>query len=470
MSVRGDHAVVIGGSIGGCPAAMVLSEFFDRVTVLDRDELPLHAEHHRGVPQSPHLHGLLYGGRLTLDELFDDGFTAAMREAGGPYFDFAKHQAFRFPEGWIKRAPGNLMVIFSTRWTMEHVIRELTRREATISFAVGQAAGFTTTADGQRVTGIKLKDGGQIEADLVVDAAGRGSKSPAWMEEIGFAAPQESWVRSFLGYSTVYGFVPEEAWPGDIKSIAAPPFPGTTRGGFVVPQENGLVGIMAAGQTRDYPPADEQGLREFLRTAITPVLFEMYEQLEPETEIRTTKTSHNRLVRWHELQRRPQGFLAIGDAVAAFNPVYGQGITTAALQAKALRQALNDNDELETVVAGFPARAMEVCQFAWTGATDADCAFEGTEVANLERTESDAEITAYLSKLRLATTLDSLVAQAFFRAQGSMQGALLFEPDLMERVERVCGEWDDEPRDLLRPPEWAEDAPPVAAYIEGGEE
>lgn len=463
MSVRRDHALVIGGSVSGSPAAKVLSEFFDRVTILDRDELPEHAEHHRGVPQSPHLHGLLYGGRLTLDELFDDGFTNAMREAGGPYFDFAKHQAFRFPEGWIHRAPGDLMVIFATRWTMEHVIRELARKESNISFDVGQAAGFTTTADKQRVTGVKLKDGRTIEADLVVDAAGRASKSPNWMEEIGFSAPAESWVRSFLGYATVYGYLPEDAWPGDIKSIAAPPFPGTTRGGFVVPQENGLVGIMAAGQTRDYPPADKEGFGEFLKTAITPVLSEMYEQLEPETEIRTTKTSHNRLVRWHELERRPQGFLAIGDAVAAFNPVYGQGITTASLQAKALRQALNDHDELDPVVANFPQRAMEVCQFAWTGATDADCSFEGTEIENLERTEADAEITAYLSKLRLATTLDAFVAQAFFRAQGSMQGELLFEPELMARVAQVCDDWDEEPRDLSRPPEWADEQAPVAA-------
>jgi hypothetical protein len=189
----------------------------------------------------------------------------------------------------------------------------------------------------------------------------------------------------------------------------------------------------------------------------------MFDQLEPETEIRSTKTSHNRLVRWDELERRPEGFLAIGDAVAAFNPVYGQGITTASLQAKALRHSLNDHDDLGAVVDAFPMRANEVCAFAWTGATDADCAFETTEIENLERTEADAEITAYLSKLRLATTLDAYVAQAFFRAQGSMQGELLFEPELMARVEQVCDDWDEEPRDLSRPPEWADEQAPVAA-------
>ncbi len=463
MSVRSDHAVVIGGSCSGLAAAKVLSEFFSQVTIVDRDELPAHAEHHRGVPQSPHLHGLLYGGRLALDELFDDGFTDAMRAAGGPYFDFARHQAFRFPEGWIKRAPGDLMVIFATRWTMEHVIRELVRAVDNVQFEVGQAVGLVTTAGGERVSGIKLKDGRVIEGDIVIDAAGRGSKAPKWMEELGFTAPEESIVRSFLGYATVYGHVPDDAWPGDIKSIAAPPFPGTTRGGFVVPQENGLVGIMAAGQARDYPPGDEPGFREFLKTAITPVLSEMYEQMEAETEIRTTKTSHNRLIGWHELDRRPAGFLAIGDAVAAFNPVYGQGITTGAMQAKALREELVAHDQIDTVVDNFPARARAVCDFAWTGATDADMAFEGTETENIERSAPDPEIVSYLSKMRLATTLDSYVAVSFFRAQGSMRGELLFEPELMERVERVVAEWDEAPRELDRPPEWSDDKAPVAA-------
>jgi 2-polyprenyl-6-methoxyphenol hydroxylase-like FAD-dependent oxidoreductase len=463
VSVRGDHAIVIGGSVSGCPTAKVLSEFFDRVTVVDRDDLPEHAEHHRGVPQSPHLHGLLYGGRLTIDEIFDDRFTDSMRAAGGLYFDWANNQAFRFPEGWTRRAPGDLMVIFATRWTMEHVIRDLARRESSIDWEVGQVVGFTTTEGRSRVTGVTLKDGRTLKADLVVDAAGRASKSPKWVEEIGFQAPEESYVRSFLGYATVYGHLPQDAWPGDILSIAAPPFPGTTRGGFVVPQENGLVGIMAAGQSRDYPPTDKAGFTEFLRTAISPLLGEMWEQLEPETEIRSTKTSHNRLVRWHELERRPRGFLAIGEAVAAFNPVYGQGITIASLQAKALRQSLNDHDDLDAVVDIFPARAKDVWTHAWTHATDADCAFEGTEIENLERTEADAETSAYLSKVRLAATLDAYVAQAFFRAQGSMQGELLFEPELKARVEQVCTDWDEEPRDLSRPPEWADAEAPAAA-------
>jgi 2-polyprenyl-6-methoxyphenol hydroxylase-like FAD-dependent oxidoreductase len=394
MSVRGDHAIVVGGSVAGMPAAKVLSRYFDRVTIVERDELPEHADHHRGVPQSPHLHGLLYGGRITMDELYDDGeFTEAMRAVGGPYFDFARHQAFRFPEGWIKRAPGDLMVIFATRWTMEHVIRKLTQKVSNVTFDVGQVIGLTAGEGGKRITGVRVKgaDGSErvLEADLVIDAAGRGSKSPKWLEEHGYAPPVESVVRSFLGYATVYGYVPDDAWPGDIKSIAAPPFPGTTRGGFVVPQENGLVGFMAAGQSRDYPPGDKAGFSEFFRTAITPVLSEMWEQCIPETEIKTTRTSHNRLRRWHELERRPNGFIPMGDAVAAFNPVYGQGITTAAMQAKALGESLDGSDSLEDVVQGFADQAMGVCQFAWNVATDADLGFAGTEVENLTVGEND---------------------------------------------------------------------------------
>src|SRR5688572_17922503 len=103
MAVAGDHAIVVGGSAVGLPTARALSRYFSTVTVVERDVLPDRPEDRRGVPQSAHLHGLLCGGRTTLDEIYGDGrFTAAMRAAGAHYYDFARHQAFRFPEGWIR--------------------------------------------------------------------------------------------------------------------------------------------------------------------------------------------------------------------------------------------------------------------------------------------------------------------------------------------------------------------------------
>ncbi len=459
MSIQGDHAVVIGASVGGLPTAKVLSERFAKVTVIERDPLPETAEHRRGVPQSPHLHGLLYGGRMTLDEIFgDEGFTRGMRDAGAPYFDFAQHQAFRFPEGWIKRSPGNLMIVFATRWGMEHVVRTLATDVANITFKHATATDLVMSADGSRVVGVRTAgDDGEevVEADLVVDACGRASKTPKWLAAHGYEPPVESVVRSYLGYATVYGHLPEDAWPGDVRSLAAPPFPGTTRGGFVVPQENGLVGLMAAGQSRDYPPSDPEGFGEFLRTSICPLMHEMWQQLEPVTEIRTTRTSHNRLRRWHELERRPERFIAVGDATCAFNPVYGQGITTAALQAKALRGALAERDDLDEVVRDFPDQAMSACQFAWSAATDADIAFDGTDVENLKVEETDPKVAAYFSKLRLATTLDAEVARAFFTAQGNMRGDLLFAPELVELVERVTDD-ANVPDPELNPPAWSE--------------
>lgn len=466
MPVRGDHAIVLGGSVAGLPTARVLSRYFDTVTIVERDPLPDRAEHRPGVPQSPHLHGLLYGGRLLFDEIYgDEAFTEAMRAVGGPYFDFGRHQAFRFPEGWIKRTSCDLMVVFATRWTMEHVVRRLTQQVPNIHFVQGHVTGLLADTTGARVTGVKARgEEGEwtLEADLVVDACGRGSRSPKWLEKLGFTPPEESVVRSFLGYATVYGYVPDDAWPGDIKSIAAPPFPGATRGGFVVPQENGLVGIMAAGQSRDYPPGDEEGFTEFLRTAITPVMYDMWRQCEPVTEIETTKTSQNRLRRWHELDRRPQGFIPIGDAVAAFNPVYGQGMTSAVLQAKTLGDRLAENDDLDAVMTGFPEDAVQASQFAWSAATDADLGFPVTEVENLAVSDKDPETISYLSDMRRAATFDGGVASAFFRAQATLNGGLLFQPQVMERVRTVLAEAGPDERDHERPPEWSEDAEPIA--------
>jgi 2-polyprenyl-6-methoxyphenol hydroxylase-like FAD-dependent oxidoreductase len=458
MPVRGDHAVVVGASLAGLPAARVLSEFFDRVTVVERDVLPDGPSHRRGVPQSSHLHGILYGGRLQLDELYGD-FTETMREFGAPYFDFARHQAFLFPEGWIRRAPGDLMVVFATRWTTEHVVRTLTRRITNIKFLQGQVTGLTASTDGARVTGVTVKgDDGELvlEADLVIDASGRGSKAPKWIEALGYEPPRDSIVQSFLGYATVYGTLPDDAWPGDIKSIAAPPYPGKTRGGFIAPQENGLVGVMAAGQSRDHPPGDPDGFAEFLRTAISPVLYEMWSRLEPETNISTTQTSQNRLRRWHELSRRPGRFIPVGDALAAYNPIYGQGITTAALQANALAARLEGLDDLDAVVSLVVDDLVAVSAFAWSAATDSDLSFPGTEAENLNGS-TDPEAAAYFQAVRRLTTEDAYVAQAFFRAMGLQKPELLFTPDIRERVERRASQPDLRLADIARPPAFAED-------------
>lgn len=469
MSVHGDHAIVIGGSIAGMAAARALCPFFDQVTIVERDEMPFTEERprevpltRRGVAQGAHLHGLLYASRTTFDELYD-AFTDEMLAVPVPFFDMCRHQALLLPEGWIARAPGDFRVTFATRWTTEWVVHKLTTRMPNISFAVGQVVGLTTTSNGKQVTGVRaLGPDGEctLDAELVVDASGRGSKAPKWIEELGYTPPIETTVRSFLGYATTYCHLPEDAWPGDLRSITAPPIPGFTRGGSINPQEDGIVGVIAVGQARDYPPRDREGFTEFLRTGVTPVIHDMWVRAEQLCDIAITKTSTNQLRRWHELADRPQRFIALGDAYAAFNPVYGQGITTAALSAKALRDRLREHD-LDKGVDLLQQELFDISSFPWATATMNDLAFEGTETENLDA-HMPMDAIEYFAQVRRLATEDPYVGGMMFRAIGTQDPNLLFQEPILTRVGARADQPDGPKPDYSMPPLYALDRTPQA--------
>ena len=470
MSQHGGHAIVIGGSIAGMAAARALSHFFDHVTIVERDEMPFTPERprevpltRRGVPQGAHLHGLLYVARTTLDELYD-AFTDEMLAIPTPFFDMCRHQALLLPEGWIARAPGEFRVTFATRWTTEWVVHKLTRQVPNITFDVGQVVGLAPSGNNKQVTGVVAlrPDGGRhvIEADLVVDASGRGSRAPGWVEELGYAPPVETTVRSYLGYATTYCRLPEDAWPGDLRSITAPPIPGHSRGGSINPQEDGIVGVIAVGQARDYPPRDREGFTEFLRTGVTPVIYEMWQRAEQICDIATTKTSTNQLRRWHEMADRPQRFLALGDAYAAFNPVYGQGITNAAICAKTLRDRLREHD-LDKAVDVLVQEFFEISAFPWTTATMNDLAFDATETDNLD-VPPPPEAVEYFAQVRRLATEDPYVGGMMFRAIGTQDPSLLFAEPVARRVVARAALPDGPPPDFTAPPLYALDRTPRA--------
>ncbi|TFE30978.1 FAD-dependent oxidoreductase [Frankia sp. B2] len=471
MPVQRDHAVIVGGGIAGLTAARVLSEHFAAVTILDRDALPTTVEERRNVPQAPHLHGLLFGGASALDELYG-GFTVAMTDQGAPPYDPQRDVAYFFPEGWIRRAPSDMRSVFGTRALTEHTIRTLTRRLPNVRFRHAETIGLRR-AGGDRVDAVVCDDldglGGLIEAELVVDAGGRASRSPHWLADAGFDAPPESTVQPFLGYATVHCHLPEDALPGDLRAVCAPPAPHNTRGAFLLPEENNLYGLMAVGTSRDFPPGDPAGFDEFLRTAVTPVLHEMWQRAEPVTDIRTTRMSVNRLRRWNELARRPQGFIAVGDAVAVYNPVYGQGMTAAVLQAVALRDRLRQADDLDTAVERLHDDVMAVTSFAWQAATASDLVFPVTESRNMPAPTPEERAGAqYLGMVRATAVDDAYVAGEFYRALGLIRPEFLLADEVRTRVERWVADPPAPTDDLSRPPAWADADPPTRSRPPSG--
>jgi 2-polyprenyl-6-methoxyphenol hydroxylase-like FAD-dependent oxidoreductase len=450
--IRLGHAVVVGGSMAGLAAAAALHPHVDHVTVVERDGFADSPMNRRGVPQGHHAHALMTGGRAALDQLLP-GFSDAMHAAGAPLLDQPRDIAFLTGQGWLARAETGVETFSVRRPVLEFVVRTLVQGLENVSLIEGTVSELLATPDGRRITGVVLTDAGgarvDLEADLVLDASGRGSKAPKWLAALGYPDAPEVEVQPFLGYASRLLDVPEEAWPDGLHGVLALPYPGATRGGAVFRQDSGYSILTAAGTGKDYPPGDEDGLRAFLQSAMTPVVWEIVSQAEPLTEIATTRTSTNRLRAYHQMATRPARFLPIGDALCALNPAYGQGMTNGARQARHLENLLATSKGIDEVVDRFPSDVAELNAFAWGVATSSDMAFPTTQANGLPApTPADLEAGIYMQRVERAATADPWLVGQLQGAINSMDPAPLFSEAVRHKVE----EWDGRDR-----PAWSTD-------------
>lgn len=456
MGYMDDHAVVIGGSIAGLLTARVLADFYREVTIVEKDDLPEKPTVRRGIPQGSHLHVLQQGGHEIFEELFP-GLTKRSQELGAEVADACKVVARYTGRGWLTRASSEVPSLLQRRPRLEHVTREMMLERPTVKIVAATALAPLSAVDRKRVTGILVRrdDGSEeaIEADLVVDAAGRASRAPAWFESLGYRAPDEATVESFMGYASRVVKVPEEAWPGDMRAMNSMPVPGFTRGGVIHIQDNGVHLVTAGGQARDYPPKGEEEFAEYLRTSMCPALHDVYARAEPLSEIVTTRTGVNRLRRFDRLAARPARFIPIGDAVCAFDPIYGQGMTTAALCARHLGRELARTEDIDAVVESFPADVLSVTEFAWNLATGVDAHFPGAVVQGVDTGSAREEDAAYFRAVQDCATEDPDVLVALVETQGRMTSEPIRRPEIAKRV-RAWAESGRTPTndDPTRPP------------------
>jgi 2-polyprenyl-6-methoxyphenol hydroxylase-like FAD-dependent oxidoreductase len=345
----GRHAVVVGGSIGGMLAARVLADHFDRVTIIERDQLPDESKDRPGVPQARHLHFLFKRGLMVVEELLP-GVTADLLEAGSHLLDQGRDFRILYRSGWSPRGELGLEFCTFTRPLLEATIRRHLTADARISLREGfDVAGLMVSADGSRVEGVTvqprhhdpnaLPEVETLAADLVVDTSGRGSKAPEWLAAAGFPKPEETVINAFWGYASRI-YEPVEDLKKDwltLFLINRPPY--QPRAGIIQPIEGNRWMVTLAGVSHDYPPTDEEGFLKFARSLSSPELYRAIEHAKPLSRISGYRRTENRL-RHFDKAKVPQGFAALGDSVCAFNPVYGVGMTLVGLEAAALRDSL----------------------------------------------------------------------------------------------------------------------------------
>jgi flavin-dependent dehydrogenase len=332
------HAVVLGGGVAGLLAAAVLGKRFDAVTVVERDRFE--AQSRQGAPQSRHAHLLLARGAQAVDEILP-GAVDDLVAAGARKIRMPRDIITLTPAGWLPRFDHGLYLISCQRPLLDTVLRQRVLGGVTPRPGA-DAVGLVGDRDG--ITGVRVRDRdtgavARIDADLVVDATGAGSKAPDWLAELGGERPAEVVVDAGIRYATRIYRTPKAL--GDFPAVCVQPDPTSApRGGVVLPVEDGRWIVSLTGMRGHEPPTDEDGFGQFARGLRHPLIAELIAGAEPQGPIRGYAAPPNRMRRFPDVP----GFVAIGDAVCTFNPVYGHGMTVAALGALTLRDRTRQQD------------------------------------------------------------------------------------------------------------------------------
>ncbi|MEV6360620.1 FAD-dependent oxidoreductase [Nocardia asteroides] len=374
MVRHGEHAVVLGASLAGLLAARVLSDSYDRVTVVERDRLE-DGGPRRGVPQGKHVHALLPSGSQSLETLFP-GLLAELRAQGTKviedytdfYFSIAGHRV-------SAAVQPNVPTYLPTRPRLEYQVRERVRSLPAVRIADARdVVGLVLDEHAGRVAGVRVmpRTAGSAEeivpADLVVDAMGRGTRTPGWLTELGYDRPIEESVSVHIGYSSLSLRLRPGTEPETLVLIGPTPTRPTGMALFATEDDTWL--FTATGYRDNHPGTTFESMVDGVAGFAPAQVVDALRQAEPLSDVATYRYDANRWRRYDRASRFPRGLIVCGDALCGFNPIYAQGMSVTALQAMALRAVLrSDGDDLERRY--FRAAAAPV-RIAWQLAVGAD--------------------------------------------------------------------------------------------------
>ncbi|CAJ61855.1 FAD-dependent oxidoreductase [Frankia alni] len=441
------HAVVLGAGIAGLLAARVLSESFDRVSVLDRDDLPGTGDTgdlgsglgaglgaRRGVPQAGHLHALMDRGREILEELHP-GLVTRLVAAGAPTSEALVGGRWYLQGRRVGPVSTGLTSVLASRPLLE---RELRRRTAALPgvrlLPRTAVIGLVGVGADESVTGVRIRAGAGdgastvLAADLVVDASGRNSRSLDWLAAAGHPAPPTSRVTVDLGYaSRIYQRRPEHLG-GDLSVIISTT-PGLRGGGAAAVEGDRWI-VTLAGLLGEHPPTDDDGFRAFARRLPAPDIADLIGTATPLTDAVPYRFRESVRRHFEAVRRPPDGIVVIGDALCSFNPLYAQGMTVAAQQALVLRDCLSGG------LRGLPGRFYRavgpVLDVAWDMATSSDLRYPA--VAG-RRTLRGRVTGSYAARAQRRAHRDPAVARTLMRVVHLAEPpTALLRPALAARV------------------------------------
>lgn len=433
----GTRALVLGGSIAGLFAARVLADAYDEVFIVDRDVLVGTRVPRRHCPQTYQANGLLARGVQVMEELFP-GIVDELVAHGAHKGDLSGTCRWYAQGNRLKQQIGNLTTLGVLRPELEWHIRERVQQYTNVTFVEQHdILGLATTADNSRVVGARVQAHGEstekvIDADLVVDATGRGSRTPVWLEQLGYDKPEEERKKVDLVYVTQHfrlrpGCNPFEGH----AAINQIPHPGLPRGCVFFPTDKGLLEMTTYGLLGDHPPTDQAGLYAWLKSLAAKDCYEALRYADPVDQpvpfrFPTTLRRH-----YQKLDRFPEGLLVTGDAVTCFNPVYAGGMSVAALCAITMRAHLHSGaspDPLDY----FHDLARNAIDAPWEMTTTVDLSFPGVVGKRSMKVRIG---NRYLKRVQVAATRSGKITAAYFTAAGLVKPPeSLMRPGFMLKV------------------------------------
>lgn len=441
----GRRAVVIGGGIGGLSVAGALAGYFEQVDVLERDRLTASAKSRPGIAQDRHPHGLLAGGLKALDEIFR-GFGRDLTAAGAISVRIAQELRYeRADVGALPIRDFGLSVLCASRPLIEFVLRRRVMGVANIRLRPECRVTQILPADGV-VRGVRFDRGAgrseTLESDLVIDASGRGALTLALLDALGWERPKVTEVGVELSYATAVVPIPAHAKPDWKLVLTQPDPPALARKAVLLPMEGDRWIVTVADRRGTARLETWDSFLAALRRVITPTIYNALCHATPPEGIRHYGFSASQWRHFERLPCLPRGVLPVADALCRFNPIHGQGMSSATMQARLLQtvleQAAAKPDPLAAAQAGFMAEVESVLQTPWNMSTSADLAFPDTRGERPENFDKGRQFEAALFRAAVA---DPVVHRALIEVSHLLETQeLLHEPRMMERIEAFSAE------------------------------
>jgi 2-polyprenyl-6-methoxyphenol hydroxylase-like FAD-dependent oxidoreductase len=424
-------AVVIGAGMAGLTAARVLSSRFSQVTVLDRDSLPTGSSPRRGVPQSSQPHILLSSGLQELTTLFP-GFDQELIAAGGTRIDLGAGLAtFRYGRRWPQVKSRHSLISVS-RPHLEALVRARVTALERVTIRDQVAVSALAGSNGA-VTGVVLDTGETLASALVVDCTGRGARSDRWMAALGVPAPEQVEIKVGVTYSVRVYRRTEGDLPGWQAAFTLPTSPDEKAVGLAVPIEGDRWLVGMGGWHQAEPAFDVPSFEAAAKSLPDPIIAELMARAEPLSDVTPFRFPSSRRRLFEKLDRLPTGYVALGDAVCSFNPVYGQGMTCAAREASALGTALDQYDRV-SFARHYYAAVAEIVAIPWGFAVGGDFSYPETTGP---RPRGIAARNWYSRRIALASQIDPELNETFIGVQQLLTPpSALLEPRYVLRVLR----------------------------------